>query len=97
MAFSHPPFDHPSNFDRQQLLDGQLRASNRVKEAQMKQANTIRDLKIYAFKREFFLVVATREASGMDVDGANMRAEQAAMILYPPVTEENAEEYLLRA
>jgi hypothetical protein len=86
-----------SDYDRQDLLNGQARAHDRIKDAQIKQANTVRDRKIYAFKREFFLVVATREASGMDVAGANTRAEQAAMILYPPVTPENAEEYLLRA
>jgi hypothetical protein len=98
MAFNPPPYDHPSySIDRRLLLDGQERASSKVKQAQMKQANITRDRKIYAFKREFFLVVATREASGMDVAGANTRAEEAVMILYPPVTEENAEEYLLRA
>lgn len=95
MAFGPPPFDHPSNFDRQQLLDGQLRAHNKIVDGQMKQANIVRDRKIYAFKREFFL--AACGASEMDVAYANSKAEEAAMILYPPVTQENAEEYLLRA
>lgn len=60
-------------------------------------AKVVRERKIEAFKREFFLTVASREASGMAVSEANLRAEEVIAILYPPVTKENAEEYLNRA
>lgn len=57
-------------------------------------AKVIRDRKILAFKREFFLTVAAREASGMAVEEANRRAEECIVFLYPPVTEVNAGEYI---
>lgn len=60
-------------------------------------AMIVRDRRIYAFKREFFLTVAAREASGMAVKEANARADEVIAILYPDVTPENAAEYLNRA
>lgn len=72
----------------------QLEHAERARAERMRDAQITRDRKIYAFKREFFL---TRAASGIDVNEANARADEIIAILYPPVTEENADEYLNRA
>lgn len=88
--------------------DVMVRANNQARQEQeefallrkqetISEAMIVRNRRIYAFKREFFLTVATREASGMAVKEANARADEVIAILYPEVTPQNAAEYLNRA
>lgn len=57
-------------------------------------AKSTREQFIYRFKRDFFLSIA---ASGLSVEEANARAAEIAEILFPAVTEANADIYINRA
>lgn len=59
-----------------------------------KDAKKVRDSAIYRFKREFFLSLSTTD---IPIAEANKRAEEIVEILFPPVTDTNAADYLNRA
>lgn len=60
-------------------------------------AQSARARAVYTFKREFLLAVAARDGSAMLASAAKQSADEVADALFPPVTEENAGEYLNRA
>lgn len=87
-------YDGSLNDYNRRMLQQQEEISSRERQRTISNAMIVRERRIYAFKREFFLTVA---ASSMAVKEANTRADEAIAILYPAVTPENAAEYLNRA
>ena len=60
-------------------------------------AKRTRDTLVIKFKRDFLLAVASREATAMDVPSAMNMAGEAAALLFPEVSDSNADEYLSRS